>query len=133
MSGRTLVTGAAGFIGSHLVDSLCADGISPLSFDLPGVDFSNLRDSDSEIVHGDIRNPADLDRAMRGVETVYHLAAISRHNASLPDSEYHAINVQGTRNVLDAAIRIGLRRVVFVATIEAVGMSRTSVLAEKAI
>jgi len=124
MESTALVTGAAGFIGSHLVDALSADGIPVRSFVQPDSDLSGLAQSRSEIVTGDIRDPASLHKAMQGGGTVYHLAAISRHDVNVPESEYYAVNVQGTRNVLDAARAAGVRRVVFTATIEAVGTSK---------
>lgn len=124
MSATVLVTGAAGFIGSHLVDSLSADGIPVRALILPGSDFSNLKESGAEIVYGDIRNPAGLRMAMQNISVVYHLAALSRHDAKICDAEYHAVNVEGTRNILESAAAAGIRRVVFTGTIEAVGLSR---------
>ncbi len=124
MHNRVLVTGAAGFIGSHLVESLCADGVPTRSLVLSGSDASNLAGSSSELVEGDIRDQSSLVRAMDGVDLVFHLAAISRHDANIPDAEYSRTNVEGTRNVLDAARAAGAKRVVFTATIEAVGTSK---------
>lgn len=121
---RVLVTGAAGFIGSHLVDALAADGITVRSFDLPGAALANLRNTRSEVVTGDIRDRESLRRAVRGMDAVYHLAAISRHDARVPDAEYEAVNIQGTRNVLEMADEAGVKRVLFTGTIEAVGMSK---------
>lgn len=120
---RALVTGAAGFIGSHLTDALTADGIPVRALDLPGADRAWGTGGTAESVAGDLRDRESLRTAMRDVDTVYHLAAISRHDARLPDTEYEAVNVQGTRNVLEVAEASGVRRVVFTATIEAVGMS----------
>ncbi|MFH0880859.1 MAG: NAD-dependent epimerase/dehydratase family protein [Lentisphaerota bacterium] len=124
MSTIVLVTGAAGFMGSHLVDSLSADGIPVRALILPGSDVSNLEASRAEIITGDIRDPACLGTAMRDVAVVYHLAAIPRHDANICDVEYHAVNVEGTRNILESAAGAGVRRVVFTGTIEAVGLSR---------
>lgn len=117
---RTLVTGAAGFIGSHLVENLSGEGVSALV--KPGETACRFPQSVT-VFEGDLRDPASLETAMRGVEVVYHLAAISRHDANVLDEDYIAVNVEGTRNVLDAALKAGVRRVVFTATIEAVGMS----------
>lgn len=121
---KVLVTGAAGFIGSHLVDSLLEDGISVRSLVKPRSDTSNLAESPSEIIFGDIKDPSSLLPAMEGVHTVYHLAAISRFDANVPTTEYYATNVEGTRNVLEAAKQAGVRRVLYTATIEAVGTSK---------
>ena len=124
MSHNVLVTGAAGFIGSHLVDALTADGIPVRSLVQPGNDRPSLSRSKSELVEGDIRDAESLRVAMRGVDVVYHLAAISLHDANVPDREYRAVNVEGTRHVLETAGDAGVRRVVFTGTIEAVGMSK---------
>lgn len=123
-SGRVLVTGAAGFIGSHLVESLIQDGRTVRALIMPGGPTDHLRNVSPELVYGDIRDRAAMAAAMRGVETVYHLAAFARHDVTVPDQDYVAVNVDGTRNVLDTAREAGAKRVVFTATIEAVGMSK---------
>lgn len=130
MKSKVLVTGAAGFIGSHLVDALIADGIPVRSLVKPESNLSNLsegslsQDSRSEIVYGDVKDLSSLRRAMEGVDVVYHLAAVSRHDANVTEAEYHETNVEGTRNVLEAGRLTGVRRVVFTGTIEATGMSK---------
>ena len=124
MRPHVLVTGAAGFIGSHLVDALCTDGLAVRSLVRPGEDLTHLRGSDSHVVHGDLKESDSLDRAMAGIDTVYHLGAISRYDLNVPDAEYEAVNVAGTRNILVAASKAGAKRVVFTATIEAVGTSK---------
>jgi len=123
MQPKVLVTGAAGFIGSHLVDALTADGIAVRSFIKIGDDVANLSESQSEIVSGDLRDVESLKRAMEGIETVYHLAAISRYDLNVPEDEYRAVNVEGTRNVLKCAEQAGVKSFLFTATIEAVGLS----------
>ncbi len=123
MKAEVCVTGASGFIGSFLVESLVADGIPVRAFVKTGSGKVLTRLGKVEVCEGDIKDRASLDRAMAGVQTVYHLAAISRYDVNVPESEYHAVNVAGTRNVLDAALQAGVSTVVFTATIEAVGMS----------
>ena len=123
MKPKVLVTGGAGFIGSHLVDELAADGIAVRSFIKLGDDVSNLSESKSEVVSGDIRDIGSLKQAMEGIETVYHLAAISRYDLNVPEDEYQSVNVEGTRNVLNCAEETGVKCVLFTATIEAVGLS----------
>lgn len=124
MQEKVLVTGASGFIGSHLVEALVADGCAVRSLVRPGDPADHLRGVATEVVRGDLRDRESLRRAAAGVTGVYHLAAISRHDARVPDAEYTAVNVAGTRNLLDAAWEAGVRRLVYTATIEAVGLSR---------
>jgi dihydroflavonol-4-reductase len=101
---RALVTGATGFIGSHIVAALTAAGTEVRGFDreLP---------TSCEGVVGDILDADALARAMRGCDAVFHLAAVYSF-ARARAREMEAVNVDGTRAVLDAAARAGVRRVV---------------------
>jgi UDP-glucose 4-epimerase len=122
MSARYLVTGGAGFIGSHIVERLLesAGGRGPVVRVLD--DFStgsmdNLRDFDGsrlDIVWGDVRDLATVERAARGVSVIFHQAAMRSVPQSIADPlGTHAVNVTGTMNVLEAARRLGVRRVVY--------------------
>jgi UDP-glucose 4-epimerase len=126
----TLVTGGAGFIGSHLAEALLARGdrVRVLD-DLSTGKRANLEALDDrvEFVHGSVADAAVVERAMRGVELVLHHAAI----ASVPRSveaplDTHAACVTGTLTVLDAARRAGARRVVYAASSSAYGDTPTS-------
>jgi dihydroflavonol-4-reductase len=98
---RALVTGATGFVASHVVGALLATGVQ-----VRGLDRRAGAD-----VEADIRDRDALARAMRGCDAVFHLAAVySYARARAP--EMQAVNVEGTRAVLDAAARAGVRRVV---------------------
>jgi UDP-glucose 4-epimerase len=111
-----LVTGGAGFIGSHLVDALLARGERVRVIDdLSTGRLTNLTEAMSHIDFqvGDIRNPSSVLRAMRGVGTVYHQAALPSVTRSVRDPlRSHEVNVTGTLNVLVAARDSGVRRVV---------------------
>jgi UDP-glucuronate 4-epimerase len=120
-----LVTGGAGFIGSHLVERLLADDHSVIcldSFDAyyaPSVKERNLREAAANprftLIRGDIRHPAELDRAFAAgdVEAVVHLAARAGVRPSLQDPVlYNDVNVSGTIQVLEACRRHGVERVV---------------------
>ena len=74
---RALVTGASGFIGSHIVKRLVAAGDSVRAFVRPTSDVSFLRALGVELAQGDITDPASLPPAMDGIEAVYHAAAAS--------------------------------------------------------
>jgi len=107
---RILVTGATGFIGRRLLDAL--EGVGPLrAFLLPGDEL----EGDVEIFRGDVRDRDAVVRACRDVDVVYHLAEQSGDWGK--DEAYWTINVEGTRNVLTAAVAAGCRRVVFVSSI----------------
>lgn len=117
---RSLVTGAAGFIGSHVVRSLLDRGHAVRALVLPRDDRRNLRGLDVEVVEGDVADEASVERAVDGVELVFHLAAV--YALWLPDPEVlHRVNVGGTRNVLRAARRAGVRRVVHTSSIARFG------------
>jgi UDP-glucose 4-epimerase len=109
-----LVTGGAGFIGSHLVQLLADHGWSVRVLDnLSTGSRDNLSGTGAELVEGDIRDPRTVDQAARGAEFVFHLAAM----ISVPESmaepvECYRANVLGSLHVLDAARRAGARRVI---------------------
>jgi dihydroflavonol-4-reductase len=101
---RALVTGASGFIGSHVVAALAAAGVEARGFD-------REQPTSHEGVVGDILERETLARAMRGCDAVLHLAAVYSYSRARA-REMHAVNVDGTRAVLEAAARAGVRRVV---------------------
>jgi nucleoside-diphosphate-sugar epimerase len=114
---NALVTGGAGFIGSSLVRSLAGDGHAARVLD----DFSTGRkenldgvDGDLEVLEGDVRDPAAVARAVAGAEVVYHLAALPSVARSVADPRAsHQVNVDGTLNLLLAAVEAGVGRVVY--------------------
>jgi UDP-glucose 4-epimerase len=110
-----LVTGGAGFIGSHVVDCLCARGYEPRILDL----VRPLRTRhDVEFIEGDLLDRALLDRAMRGCESVVHLAAVADVNHVAADpARADLVNVRGAQVALDAALEHGVRRFVYASTI----------------
>src|SRR5258706_14726829 len=122
---RVLVTGGAGFIGGHLVDRLDADGVDQVIVldNLNRGRVANLPVSPRVAFHqGDIRNPAVLSDAVRGCEIVFHLAAQSNVLGAVAEPNYSfTTNVVGTFEVLQAARREGVRRVVFSSSREVYG------------
>jgi dihydroflavonol-4-reductase len=95
-----LVTGGTGFLGSHLVRTLLERGHNVRALVKRGSDVVKLKGA--ELVYGDLTELDGLRRAVEGVETVYHLAAI-RDKWGTPYRAYYTVNVEGTRNLLDAA------------------------------
>src|SRR5262245_56263719 len=107
---KALVTGGAGFIGSHVVRALCADGHDVRVLHLPKEDLRNLDGADVERLSGDITDFPTIRAAVRDCDWVFHLAAI--YALWLPRMErMHEVNVEGTRNVLRAAGEAGVCKV----------------------
>jgi dihydroflavonol-4-reductase len=127
----TLVTGATGFVGSHLTRLLTARGQSVRvltrtpnrNSTLPSNSFDALAGVPVERVTGDLRNPASLEAAVQGVERVYHVAADYRLWAADP-SEIYESNVTGTRNLLAAAREAGVRKFVYTSTVATIAVPR---------
>jgi len=122
-----LVTGGAGFIGSHLVEALLARGDRVRVLDnFSTGDPANLvavRD-EIEVIDGDVRERADLEAALRGVEVVFHQAALASVPRSVADPlATHEACATGTLNVLLEARQAGVRRVVYAASSSAYGNS----------
>jgi nucleoside-diphosphate-sugar epimerase len=111
---RVLVTGGAGFIGSHLVRALVARGDTVRVLDnLSSGKRSNLDGVEAELIEGDIRDLEVVRGALRGLTHVIHLAALVSVPRSVAEPLFsNAVNVVGTLNVLVAARDLGLRRVV---------------------
>jgi len=105
-----LVTGAAGFIGNHVVAELVRVGAEVRAFDRARAS-GGLLATGAEFVEGDILDRDALARAMSGCDAVFHLAAVYSYSRARAGA-MHAVNVEGTRAVLDAAARAGVRRVV---------------------
>jgi dihydroflavonol-4-reductase len=116
----TLVTGATGFLGRHLIDALLARGDSVRALVRPQTDASDLEQLGVDVARGDVLQPATLTSAMRGVGRVYHTAALVELSAS-DDRGMIRTNSDGTRNVLDAAWRAGVQRVVYTSSVGAIG------------
>ena len=113
---RVLVTGGTGFTGSHLVRRLLDRGHDVVCLDnQPGLFADELRGLGAEVVIGSVTDADLVRRSSRGVEVVHHLAAAFRQ-LNVPKSVYREVNVEGTRNVLEAARASDVRRVVYCST-----------------
>jgi dihydroflavonol-4-reductase len=131
MTGPTLVTGATGFIGSAVVRKLLGRGRAVRALVEPGAPTANLDGLRGvELVHADILDRAAVGRAMTGCDAVHHLAAI--YSLWLPDEKLiYDVNVEGTKNVLFAAMKAGVRRVVHTSSIAAIGVPPPGTLADE--
>jgi dihydroflavonol-4-reductase len=113
---KAFVTGATGFIGFHVAKLLKEKGFEVCAFVRDSSDTSDLKALDIEIISGDIRDLSSLQRALKGCQQLYHLAADYRIWVKDPKTMYE-INVQGTRNVMDASLQTKIEKVVYTSTV----------------
>lgn len=118
-----LVTGGTGFVGSRVVRKLTARGEAVRCLARQSSSPRNLEGLPVEVVRGDLQDAESLLAAVRGCETVYHIAADYRLWSRDPQELYRN-NVDGTRNLLDAAEREGCRRIVYCSTVGALGIPK---------
>jgi len=119
----TLVTGAAGFLGSHVTRQLVARGDEVRVLLRASSTNRAIADLSLEYVTGDLRDPASLDRAMKGVKRVFHVAADYRLWARRSREIYDS-NVGGTKNLLDAAKRAGVEQLIYTSTVATIAVDR---------
>ena len=119
----TLVTGAAGFLGSHVTRQLVARGDDVRVLLRASSTNRAIADLPLEYVTGDLRDPASLDRAMKGVKRVFHVAADYRLWAKRKQDIYDS-NVGGTKNLLDAAKRAGVEQLIYTSTVATIAVDR---------
>ena len=119
---KALVTGAAGFIGSNVVRELIQEGVSVRALILPGENLQNLEGLDVERVEGDVLEPESLRKAVKGCDTLFHLAAIYKFWSPDPRPIYE-VNIRGGNYMLMAARDAGVEKIVYTSSIGAVGLA----------
>lgn len=112
---KTLVTGANGFMGAHLVRELLRRGHRVRGLVQPGTPTDSLRGLDVELLSGDVRSRQTLREGCARQEVIFHLAAIPSDWA--PAKLIHAVNVEGTRNLVAGALQAGCRRLVLMSSL----------------
>ncbi len=118
---KVLVTGGAGFIGSHLVERQLALGHEVRAIDLNTAGLAGIGSEDRlELIHGDFTDPGLQSNLVSQVDVVYHLAS-AHLDVSLGEAEYHRVNVGGTQTLLKAAQAAGVKRFVHVSTVGVYG------------
>jgi dihydroflavonol-4-reductase len=117
---KVFVTGATGFLGSHVARVLAAQGAELRLLVRPTSDLRNIADLNSERVVGDLRDPASIEKAVSGCEIVFHVAADYRLWVRDPEQMYRS-NVEGTRTLLEAAKKNGVRRVIYTSSVATMG------------
>jgi dihydroflavonol-4-reductase len=119
---KAFVTGATGFVGSHVARSLQDQGAELRLLVRPSSDLRNIADLNAERVSGDLRDVASFERALSGCHALFHVAADYRLWVRDPDQMYRA-NVDGTKAILQAAQRQGVRRVVYTSSVATMGFN----------
>lgn len=116
------VTGATGFVGSHVARALAEQGADLRLLVRPNSNRKNLEDLKADLVTGDLRDPTSLEKGIAGCGVVFHVAADYRLWVRDPDEMYRA-NVEGTRAVLEAARKNKVRRVVYTSSVATMGFT----------
>lgn len=119
---RALVTGATGFVGFHVARVLRERGFHVVALVREGSDSFFLKSLDVEMIRGDVRDFDSVCRALKGCNQLYHLAADYRLWVPDPETMY-AINLGGTRNAMEAALKVGVERVIYTSTVGALSAS----------
>jgi dihydroflavonol-4-reductase len=119
---KAFVTGATGFVGSHVARVLAENGADLRLLVRSSSNLKNLEGLDAEQVVGDLREPASLEKSISGCHAVFHVAADYRLWVRDPDQMYKA-NVDGTRALLEAARKNGVRRIVYTSSVATMGFT----------
>jgi dihydroflavonol-4-reductase len=118
---KALVTGATGFVGAAVARALLGEQWQVRILARRGSDRRNLQNLDVEVAEGDLGDLGSLQRAAQGCDGLFHVAADYRLGARDPTELYRA-NVEGTRNVLNAAVRSGVQRIVYTSSVATIGI-----------
>ena len=119
------LTGATGFVGSHVTHALAEHGADLRLLVRPNSNTKNIQDLRADLVTGDLRDPASLEKGIAGCDVVFHVAADYRLWVRDPAEMYRA-NVEGTRAILGAARKNGVRRVVYTSSVATIGPAAAS-------
>src|SRR4030088_1239682 len=125
-----LVTGATGFLGSHVARVLEQQGAQLRLLVRPTSDLRNIDDLRADRVVGDLRDSASITKALSGCDVVFHVAADYRLWVRDPDEMYRA-NVEGTRSLLEGARKQGVRRVVYTSSVATMGFTTSTLASSK--
>ncbi len=126
-----LITGINGLLGSNLARALLREGYRVRGLVRPTSDLRSIRDCDIELLHGDVRDQASVERAVEGADVVFHTAAIISYWRKERDLMF-AVNIEGTRHVVDASLAARVRRFIHTSSIAALPLrTPTSVVTEE--
>ena len=124
------ITGATGFLGSHVARVLAEQGAGLRLLVRSTSDLRNVADLNAERVVGDLRDPASIEKALGGCDALFHVAADYRLWVRDPDEMYRS-NVEGTRGLIEAARRQGVRRIVYTSSVATMGFGSNGTLADE--
>jgi dihydroflavonol-4-reductase len=127
---KAFVTGATGFLGSHVARVLAESGADLRLLVRPSSDLRNIEKLNAERVVGDLRDAASLEKGMAGCEAVFHVAADYRLWVRDPE-EMRRSNVEGTRAILLAARKNGVKRVVYTSSVATMGFTNNGHMADE--
>jgi len=119
---KAFVTGATGFVGSHVAQVLAEQGADLRVLVRSSSDLRNIQVLKADLVAGDLRDPLSIEKAIRGCDVVFHVAADYRLWVRDPEQMYR-VNVEGTRAILEAARKNGVRRVVYTSSVATMGFT----------
>lgn len=122
---RAFVTGGTGFVGSNVIRELLNQGRKVRALVRPTSSLGNIKDLDIELIKGDLKDPISYRHAMKDIDEVYHVAAEYNFWARDPHEIYRA-NIDGTRNILEASLATGVKKVVYTSTVGTIGMDGKS-------
>jgi dihydroflavonol-4-reductase len=130
VSVKVLLTGATGFIGFNLAEFLTRQGVDVVALVRKGSDTSRLEALGVQLAWGDIRDYDSVVGALRGCRELYHVAADYRLWVPDPATMYE-INVQGTKNVMEAALKAGIEKVVYTSTVGVLATNKNGKLSDE--
>jgi dihydroflavonol-4-reductase len=128
---RAFITGATGFVGAAVARALVAAGWDLRALARSGSDRRNLSGLPLAVVTGDLRDPSSYAAALQGCEVLFHVAADYRLWAPDP-AELYAVNVEGTRGLLNAAERAGVARIVYTSSVATLRLQGDGTVADEA-
>jgi dihydroflavonol-4-reductase len=127
---KAFVTGATGFVGSHVARALAEQGAELRLLMRPTSRTDNIADLRAEVALGDLRDPETLRNTMTGCESVFHVAADYRIWVRDPDEMYRA-NVEGTKAIIAAARESGVRRIVYCSSVATMGFTESGQIVDE--
>jgi dihydroflavonol-4-reductase len=127
---KAFVTGATGFVGSHVARALADQGAELRLLIRPSSRTDNISELRAEVAMGDLCNPESLRRAMSGCDFVFHVAADYRLWVRDPEQMYRA-NVEGTRAVIQAAQQSGVHRVIYCSSVATMGFTESGQIVDE--